>query len=447
MAKRNYYTVKTGDSWFRIAGRLYKDFFGGDEVAAQRMAFELAQANEGIDRLRPGMRIRVPRVPRGTRGNEPYIPAGFGGTQATRQPATTQPEARLPQGVAFPGTSAAAQFSGTIPFQDVTPGLPVSTAPFPGSDRRGYIPEDVELPPPPPSTPAPIPFPEPEPGSPSTPAPPPGQQPPPRGRGRGRRDRGAGAPPTQQRRYEEIAGAGVPVQLSRPVRLPQSLRDLFEPRRPGDTEYRFNLGLLGDYTINIPNEPILRGRTPSGLPAYSRFPTYQTGSEQAYAQARAPSAVPENLRGAFASLSQPGAPTSTVGGAPIDDLSQIQYEMRGQKDVIKTRRLIQSGIAPLVISPFTASVLSMDEQALIAAGYTQDRWGNWIKPAYAKPPETANYGGYSGYGNRGYYGGGYRGGGGGGGAARGRLVGGAPGTGLPDRMLGSFGLVTWKGFG
>jgi hypothetical protein len=49
--KKNKYTVKSGDSWARIAGRVYGD---------QRMFAALMRANRGILVLRPGMVIDLP---------------------------------------------------------------------------------------------------------------------------------------------------------------------------------------------------------------------------------------------------------------------------------------------------------------------------------------------------------------------------------------------------
>jgi len=46
------YTVKPGDSWAKIAGKIYGD---------QRMLGELQRANKGIGSLRPGMRISTPK--------------------------------------------------------------------------------------------------------------------------------------------------------------------------------------------------------------------------------------------------------------------------------------------------------------------------------------------------------------------------------------------------
>lgn len=59
------YTVKPGDSWFRIAGILYGD---------QRMAGELQAMNAGIDVLQPGMKIKIPDKP--AEGYVPYIAPG-----------------------------------------------------------------------------------------------------------------------------------------------------------------------------------------------------------------------------------------------------------------------------------------------------------------------------------------------------------------------------------
>jgi hypothetical protein len=53
------YTVKSGDSWFKIAGRIYGD---------QRMAGELARMNNGVNMLQPGMVLRLPNQRR-----NPYI--------------------------------------------------------------------------------------------------------------------------------------------------------------------------------------------------------------------------------------------------------------------------------------------------------------------------------------------------------------------------------------
>lgn len=49
----DYYTVKAGDSWAKIAGQLY----GGD----QRMFGELQRANKGVLMLKAGMKIAVPK--------------------------------------------------------------------------------------------------------------------------------------------------------------------------------------------------------------------------------------------------------------------------------------------------------------------------------------------------------------------------------------------------
>lgn len=83
--------------------------------------------------------------------------------------------------------------------------------------------------------------------------------------------------------------------------------------------------------------------------------------------------------------------------------------------------LLEQGIAPLMITPYDVNVVGLDQNLLVEYGYTQDDWGNWVRPALE--PETppggggrggggggyAGYGGYYGYGR----GGGRRGGGGG----------------------------------
>jgi len=61
--RKSTYTARQGDSWFRIAGQQFADLFGEGEsanVAAQRLAGELARANPHIKNLQPGQTIRLP---------------------------------------------------------------------------------------------------------------------------------------------------------------------------------------------------------------------------------------------------------------------------------------------------------------------------------------------------------------------------------------------------
>lgn len=86
------YTVKQGDSWFRIAGKIYGQYYGGS-LEGQRMAGELARANGDINTLRPGMVIKIPK-PRST---NPYIGANqFQGVTPVTGNVTT-PQAPAPQ--------------------------------------------------------------------------------------------------------------------------------------------------------------------------------------------------------------------------------------------------------------------------------------------------------------------------------------------------------------
>lgn len=75
--------VREGENnWFEVAGRIYKNLFDGDEVAAQRMAWELSRANEGVIKLKPGIRLRLPMPRDITKGGRAgYIPIGAGGLQ------------------------------------------------------------------------------------------------------------------------------------------------------------------------------------------------------------------------------------------------------------------------------------------------------------------------------------------------------------------------------
>ena len=47
------YTVKQGDSWFKIAGKIYEQYYGG-EIEGQRMAGSLRRANGEIQTFAPG---------------------------------------------------------------------------------------------------------------------------------------------------------------------------------------------------------------------------------------------------------------------------------------------------------------------------------------------------------------------------------------------------------
>lgn len=97
------YQAKAGDSWFKIAGEIYKDYFGGDVVAAQRMAAMLAAANGDIANIRPGMRINLPMPTR-----NPYVPQGFGGVGGA--PATGGANNQT-AGASAPATNTPFQYS------------------------------------------------------------------------------------------------------------------------------------------------------------------------------------------------------------------------------------------------------------------------------------------------------------------------------------------------
>lgn len=79
MGRGSRYTVRAGDSWFKIAGQVYGD---------QRYAEQLAMANGDVDVLQPGMLLRLPR-PRANPTISPYAaqqwgmsPTGIPGGQA-----------------------------------------------------------------------------------------------------------------------------------------------------------------------------------------------------------------------------------------------------------------------------------------------------------------------------------------------------------------------------
>lgn len=65
------YTVKSGDSWFSIAQKLYGGVFD-DPAQAARMAQALARANGDVSTLRAGMVLKAPRAQA-----NPYVSQGF----------------------------------------------------------------------------------------------------------------------------------------------------------------------------------------------------------------------------------------------------------------------------------------------------------------------------------------------------------------------------------
>lgn len=67
------YTVRTGDSWTRIAEKLYGPLYQ-DTIKAQKMAEQLARANAKVGTLRPGTVLRVARPRR-----NPYLTQAFMG--------------------------------------------------------------------------------------------------------------------------------------------------------------------------------------------------------------------------------------------------------------------------------------------------------------------------------------------------------------------------------
>ncbi len=131
------YTVKGGDSWFKIAGRLYAKYFGGDVKAAQRMAGELARANRGVKRLKAGITLKLPLPPMG--GRTPYIAPGQFADMPTAPAPAPAATARAPAPTAPTPTVA------DIPAPPVPPGTAPPPSPGgrpppggrPGGRRRG----------------------------------------------------------------------------------------------------------------------------------------------------------------------------------------------------------------------------------------------------------------------------------------------------------------------
>lgn len=101
------YTVKTGDSWTKIAEKLYGPLYQ-DNIKAQKMAEQLARANPKVNALRPGTVVRIARPRR-----NPYLTQAFLGDTGQPAPAPTPaapaytgaaPQAPVVQGVA-PGVN------------------------------------------------------------------------------------------------------------------------------------------------------------------------------------------------------------------------------------------------------------------------------------------------------------------------------------------------------
>jgi len=67
------YTVTTGDSWAKIAEKIYGPLYQ-DAIKAQKMAEQLARANAKVGTLRPGTVLRVARPRR-----NPYLTQAFMG--------------------------------------------------------------------------------------------------------------------------------------------------------------------------------------------------------------------------------------------------------------------------------------------------------------------------------------------------------------------------------
>ncbi|MFA5378720.1 MAG: hypothetical protein WC455_23410 [Dehalococcoidia bacterium] len=124
------YTVKTGDSWTKIAEKIYGPVFQ-DNFQAQRMAEQLARANPKVGGLRPGTVVRIARPRRNAFISQAFLgdtgpaptptapaytgAAPQGGTQGTAPQPTVNYNAGSYQGRPWAqGGNAPAQMDGVI---------------------------------------------------------------------------------------------------------------------------------------------------------------------------------------------------------------------------------------------------------------------------------------------------------------------------------------------
>jgi uncharacterized membrane protein YgcG len=127
------YTVKTGDSWTKIAEKLYGPLYQ-DNIKAQKMAEQLARANAKVGTLRPGTVLRVARPRR-----NPYLTQAFLGDTGQPAPAPTPaapaytgaaPQAPVVQGVA-PGVNYNVASTQGRPWATPAPANVAPTQQFP----------------------------------------------------------------------------------------------------------------------------------------------------------------------------------------------------------------------------------------------------------------------------------------------------------------------------